>query len=192
MARNNEVFRERKKLLALKARDEIDDTKRLLEKSNVFYQSTDVTVERVMLKKHITLIQAVALIVGGVAGSGIFIAPTGVTANVGSVGLSLLVWGTAGVFNILLALCYAELGTALPVAGGDYAYLHNILGPLPAFLCLWTTSMLVAPGNAALMGRTVSVYLFAIADIDCNSSVVTMLAIWVIGQYTSLCFFGKN
>lgn len=183
----DEVFRERKRLLAkLSAEDE--ERRGLLEDQQVMYQSTHVTVERVMLKRHITLVQAVALIVGGVAGTGIFIAPTGVTSSLGSAGLSLIVWSVAGAFNLLLALCYAELGTALPVAGGDYAYLHHILGPLPAFLCLWTNSMLISPSNAALMGRTVSTYLFAIADIDCDPTVVALLSIWVIGQYQSTSY----
>ncbi len=150
---------------------------------------TSVTVERVILKKHITLLYAIGLIIGGVAGSGIFISPTGVTLNAGSVGSSLIIWALAGSFNLLLAVCYAELGTALPVAGGDYAYLKIIMGPLPAFLSLWTTTLLIAPSTAALMGRTVSVYIFGMIGMECDQILVVLLAIWVTGLYQFCILF---
>jgi amino acid transporter len=114
-----------------------------------------------------------------VAGSGIFISPTGVTLNAGSVGSSLIIWTVAGLFNLLLALCYAELGTALPVAGGDYFYLKTLMGDLPAFLSLWTTTLLIAPCCAALMGRTVSVYLFELFNVECHPVMIILMAIWV-------------
>ena len=79
----------------------------------------EVRVEHVVLKRHIKLIHAIAIIVGGVAGSGIFISPTGVTQHVGSVGASLVIWFVSGIMNLVLAMCYAELGTSLPIAGGD-------------------------------------------------------------------------
>ncbi len=142
----------------------------------------NVRVETVMLRKHITLPHAIGMIVGGVAGSGIFISPTGVTQSVQSVGSSLIIWVLAGMFNLILALCYAELGTALPVAGGDFAYLHRILGPLPAFLSLWTTVLLIGPTSGALMGRTVATYLFSMFGVQCSVPLSIMTAVLVNGE----------
>ena len=152
----------------------------LLDKDGVSYSGKPrVTAEVVMMKKHVTLLHAVGMIVGGVAGSGIFISPTGVTQAVGSVGVSLIIWAVGGFLNLLIALCYAELGTALPFAGGDYAYLHHVLGPLPAFLCLWTTVLLIGPCCGALMGRTVGLYMFTMFGVECSDTLVVLTAIWV-------------
>ncbi|KAG8229592.1 hypothetical protein J437_LFUL002315 [Ladona fulva] len=116
------------------------------------------SVGKVKLKKELGLLEGVAIILGIIFGSGIFISPKGVIQEVGSVGFSLLVWVACGLLSTVGALCYAELGTTVPKSGGDYAYIHEAFGPLPSFLFLWAANFIFIPTTNAIMGLTFASY----------------------------------
>ncbi|XP_052229246.1 b(0,+)-type amino acid transporter 1-like isoform X1 [Dreissena polymorpha] len=119
-----------------------------------------VTVEtEVVLKKEVGLLSGISLIVGTIIGSGIFISPKGVLDMTQSVGLSLVVWTGSGVLAMLGALTYSELGTLVRKSGGEYAYILEAFGQVPAFLFAWTSVIVIRPSSIAIICLTFSEYL---------------------------------
>ena len=101
------------------------------------------------LKRVIGFPSAVLLVIGGMVGVGVFVNPAVVARSVSSPGLIIGAWALGGAMAILGAFVYAELAARLPGAGGEYVYLKETLGPLPAFLFGWTTLLVVQAGGMA-------------------------------------------
>lgn len=132
--------------------------------------------EKAALKRQVGLGSAIALIIGSIIGSGIFVTPSSVFRNSGSIGVDLLVWLVCGILSIIGGLCYAELATLLPTSGGDYAYLtaaSKVLGRfgdvLP-FLQMWCYSLVLDPMSAALQGLTFSSYALSVVYPTCQTA----------------------
>jgi basic amino acid/polyamine antiporter, APA family len=89
------------------------------------------------LRRELTLTGAIAIVVGTVIGTGIFLKSAVMAQLLGSASLVLAAWIAAGVLSIAGTLTYAELGAMMPHSGGPYVYLRQAYGKLPAFLFGW-------------------------------------------------------
>src|SRR6201995_4456217 len=90
------------------------------------------------LSRELGISHASAIVVGTIIGSGIFLVPAERMQAVGSARLVYLAWIVGGTLSFFGALTYAELGAVRPWAGGEYVYIRDGYGPLPAFLYAWT------------------------------------------------------
>ena len=101
----------------------------------------------------------VAIIMGTVIGSGIFLVPTDMVKAVGSPGTVFAVWVFGGVLSLFGALTYAELSAAMPEAGGEYAYLTAAYGPFWGFLYAWTQTWVAKSASIAALATAFYTYL---------------------------------
>ncbi len=111
------------------------------------------------LKRDLGLWSAVAIVVGTVIGSGIFIVPNTMIRNVGTPEMVFVVWVVGGLMSLSGALSYAELSAAMPGAGGEYVYLREAYGPLWSFLYGWTQMWVAKSGSIATLATAFFLYL---------------------------------
>lgn len=102
---------------------------------------------------------AIALIVGIVIGAGIFKAPSAVADMTAHPAWMFGAWLLGGLASAAGALCYAELATAYPHAGGDYHFLGRAYGRSLAFLFAWARFAVVTTGSIALLAFIFGDYL---------------------------------
>ena len=111
------------------------------------------------LPRRLGWVDATAIVIGIVIGSGIFVLPNLIARNLKSPLSIVTVWVASGILSYFGALAYAELGAMMPATGGQYVYLREAYGPLWAFVCGWTFMLAVLAGGTAWLSVTFSIYL---------------------------------
>lgn len=140
-------------------------------------------IPMVGLKRRVGLFSGIALIVGTMIGSGIFLSPRGVLQRTGSVGLSLIVWALSGLLSLLGALCYAELGTLISKSGAEYSYILEAFGGPLAFLFSWISVFILKPAMLSIICLTLSEYIVSPIFPGCSMpTIVKLLTIFFIGE----------
>src|SRR2546426_9635055 len=88
--------------------------------------------------KAISRLDATALVVGSMIGSGIFIVSAEILREVQSPGPLLVVWAASGIVTLMGALTYGELAGMFPRPGGPYGDLRAGTSPPLGYLYGWT------------------------------------------------------
>lgn len=155
----------------------------------------------VSLKKEFTLSSGVAIIVGQIIGSGIFITPKSILSHAGSFGVSLIMWFFGALVAMAGGLCYIELGFLVKRGGAELGYLieaysfknrskwSELLGSLLGFLFVWSNVCILRPASLAIQSLTCAHYLtlplYGSSD-EVPAYLVKAVAIFLLGKLSTL------
>lgn len=131
-------------------------------------------------RQTLSVTDACAMIVGLIVGAGIFGTPSIVAGAVGDDATLYLVWIAGGVFSIIGALCYAELATAFPSAGGEYHFLQRAFGRSLAFLYGWARMTVIVAGSIAVFAYLFGDYLSRVINLGAHSSAIWAALVVVV------------
>lgn len=118
----------------------------------------------------LTMRHAIAITVGVVIGAGIFKAPSLVAGAVPTAGWMFALWIAGGLVALVGALCYAELATTYPSAGGEYHFLSRAFGRGTALLYAWARFAVITTGSIALLGFVFGDYMTQLLPLGTYSS----------------------
>jgi APA family basic amino acid/polyamine antiporter len=135
--------------------------------------SPEVPPPTTELARVLTLRDSIALVLT-VIGTGVFLKAAPMAQLVGSPANVLWAWLAAGLLSLAGALTYAELGAMMPEAGGEYVFLREAYGDLPAFLFGWTSVMLIASGGLAAVSTALASFV---------GSFVSLNAVWITHDF---------
>ncbi|HWR61142.1 MAG TPA: amino acid permease [Clostridia bacterium] len=110
------------------------------------------------LRKSVTFIEAIAIVIGMIIGSGIFLKPGIVLNNAGSPVMAILAWAAGGIVTLASALTIAEIASAIPKTGGLYTYLEELYGEKWGFLLGWVQTVISYPASGAALAIAFATY----------------------------------
>ena len=145
------------------------------------------------LERNLGFVGAVSLIVGSMIGSGIFASGSAVASRSRSPGMILCVWSGCGLLATLGALCYAELGTAIPKSGSEHSCLTYAFGDLGGFMYAWVSILVLKPSAQAGICSAFGAYIVeALGSMAVCASekyiLIKLLAAFAIGRTILLKF----
>jgi APA family basic amino acid/polyamine antiporter len=139
------------------------------------------------LARRLGLFDAVMLVMGGIVGSGIFMNTAEVARHVATPGLIVGAWLIGGAIALVGALVYAELAARRPEVGGQYAYLRDAWGPMPAFLYGWALLLVIQSGGMAAVAITFARYA---GDLTGTGLPDTLVAVGALALLTAINCLG--
>ncbi|HEY5721093.1 MAG TPA: amino acid permease [Allosphingosinicella sp.] len=129
------------------------------------------------LLRRLGLFDACMLVMGGIIGAGIFVNPAEVARAVHTPFLIVAAWIAGGVIAMAGALVYAELAVRRPEVGGQYAYLRDAWGPVPAFLYGWSLLLVIQSGGMAAVAITFARYFLDLTHFPLAEPAIASIAL---------------
>jgi basic amino acid/polyamine antiporter, APA family len=111
------------------------------------------------LVKGLGVFGATSVVAGTMIWTAIFVVPGIILQQVGTPAMVLAVFVAAGILSLFGALSYAELGAAMPEAGGEFVYMRQAYGPLFGFLYGWTQFIIAKTASIAAIATGFVIYL---------------------------------
>jgi APA family basic amino acid/polyamine antiporter len=127
------------------------------------------------LVRGLSLLDSVLLLVGGIIGSSIFLTAKDIAGALPQPMLFLLVWVLGGVVSLFGCVAFAELGSMFPDSGGQYVYLREAYGDMPAFLYGWMLFSVANGGTIAALCVASAAYMGQILPVISQEHVVLTL-----------------
>jgi APA family basic amino acid/polyamine antiporter len=147
------------------------------------------------LVRGLTLTDSIALVVGTIIGTGVFLKTATMAQTLGSPVWVLVAWVVGGALSLTGALAYAELGGIIPEAGGEYVYLREGYGDLWAFLYGWMRFWIAAPGSIAAYAVGAMTFASSLVNLDVfggsSTAAVCVIVFFSILNCFSVAFGGK-
>ena len=135
--------------------------RRTLERRRLSYT---IVVRMAQLVRGLTLWAAASLNIANMIGTGVFLKARVMTCNVESPVAVLAVWAAAGLLVLAGALCYAELATMMPEAGGEYVFISRTYGRRAGFLWGWAFTGITRPASIAAQSVSTAIFLNIVFD----------------------------
>ncbi|KAK7749636.1 hypothetical protein SLS53_000214 [Cytospora paraplurivora] len=123
--------------------------------------------------RNLGTLDAFAIIISIVIGSGIFTSPGSIDTNVPSPGIALMIWLVGGILAWTGASTMAELGTAIPGEGGVQPYLKYIYGDIFGHIAAWTWVVAIMPATLAILGIVFVESIFSAAGVTDQAASVS-------------------
>ncbi len=139
---------------------------------------------------RLSVLDGIAVLVGVVVGIGIFGFPPLVAMNVNSEFMYIGAWLLGGLVMLIGALCYAELGSMYPSAGGEYHYLSRAFGPRVGMLFAWARGTVIQTGAIAAVAFIYGEYANSILPLGAHG--VTLHAVFSVVILTVLNLVGTR
>lgn len=146
-----------------------------------------------VLPRVMGLWTAIALVVGGTIGTGVFQKPHEVAKNLGTFDWAIAAWILCGILAFFGTMALAELSALFPQAGGNYVYLKRGYGPRAAFLWGWIEFWVMRTGSiAALAWLSTEAILGGFLQLRVNASEILMGSLVVVILLTAINAVGLS